>query len=38
MFVSQAQHARHHKLNHCGQDRCDCYGIRLKEVMPDATP
>lgn len=37
VFVSQSQHARHHKLGHPGQGRCDCYGIRLKEVMPDAT-
>lgn len=33
VFVSQAQHARHHLLGHCGLEKCDCYGIRLKEVM-----
>ena len=35
VFVSQSQHARHHKLGHCGLDKCECYCIRLKEVMPD---
>lgn len=38
VFVSQAQHARHHKLDHPGQPTCDCYGIRLKEVMPNGAP
>lgn len=33
VFPSQAVHAGHHKLNHCGSP-CDCPGIRLKEVMP----
>jgi hypothetical protein len=38
VFSRQADHARHHKLNHPGLPSCDCPGIRLKEVMPDATP
>lgn len=33
VFASQAWHARHHKLDHCGLDRCTCQGIRLKEVI-----
>ena len=32
VFPSQAWHARHHKLDHCGP--CSCQGIRLGEVMP----
>lgn len=35
VFPSQAVHARHHKLNHCGTP-CDCPGIRLG-VVPNAT-
>lgn len=38
VFVSQAQHARHHGLGHCGLPKCDCYGIRLGEVTPNAAP
>lgn len=34
VFASQGDHARHHKLNHCGLDTCPCDGIRLREVMP----
>lgn len=34
VFPSQADHARHHKLKHCGSP-CGCPGIRLG-VMPDA--
>lgn len=37
VFPSQADHARHHKLNHCGSP-CECPGIRLKEVMPHESP
>jgi hypothetical protein len=29
VFPSQAVHARHHKLKHCGNP-CDCPGIRLE--------
>jgi hypothetical protein len=38
VFVSQSQHARHHKLGHLGLPSCDCEGVRLREVMPSATP
>lgn len=38
VFPHQSWHARHHKLNHCGLESCDCHGIRLKEVMPNANP
>lgn len=31
VFPNQAEHAKHHKMNHFGP--CDCTGIRLKEVM-----
>lgn len=37
VFADQANHARHHKLNHLGRP-CTCVGIRLGEVMPYATP
>lgn len=33
VFVSQAEHAKHHSLEHQNVP-CDCRGIRLKEVMP----
>lgn len=33
VFPSQAVHAKHHKLNHCGLDTCPCPGIRLKELL-----
>jgi hypothetical protein len=35
VFPSQKEHAKHHKLGHCGIPRCSCYCIRLKEVTPD---
>ena len=35
VFASQADHARHHKLEHWAMaDPCICNGIRLKGVMP----
>lgn len=36
VFRSQAEHSKHHKLGHPGLDACECNGIRLKEVMPNA--
>lgn len=37
VFPTQADHARHHKLDHCGKP-CGCPGIRLGEVMPNEAP
>lgn len=34
VFISQGEHAKHHKLGHPGKGPCTCNGIRLGEVMP----
>lgn len=33
VFLSQADHARHHKLNHENHEPCSCAGIRLKDLV-----
>lgn len=38
VFETQAEHARHHKLDHLGLPACTCKGIRLKEVLPYEAP